>query len=188
MKHLCPGGDLQAALAPYRALLDQVDRLTARIVTEFTGQIECRDGCASCCTLQGVLPVEAASLALAWRELSATRAARLRTQLHAADSRDRCPLLIDDRCPLYAARPIICRTHGLPLLVEDPAGTRVDRCPLNFSGLTTLPGTAVIHLDRLNSALVAANHHFLATCFVPGSIAARIPLRQIPTFPAVDLD
>lgn len=180
---LCPGGDLHAALAPYRALQEQVDQFCNRIVTEFAGQIACHAGCASCCTLQGVLPVEAASLLLAWRELPEASAARLRAQLEAGGAGDHCPLHEGDHCPLYAARPIICRTHGLPLLIEVSAGLRVDRCPLNFTGLTTLPGTAVLHLERLNSALVAANRHFLATCFARGEVAARIPLRELLAFP-----
>ena len=180
---LCPGGDLHAALAPYRMLLEQVDQLCGRIVTEFAGHIRCRAGCADCCILQGVLPVEAASLALAWRKLPATDADRLSVKLQSAISGDRCPLLIDDRCPLYADRPIICRTHGLPLLIEEPTATRVDRCPLNFTGLSTLPGSAIIHLERLNGALVAVNRHYLATCFPHAAPAERIPLRQLGTFP-----
>jgi hypothetical protein len=180
---LCPGGDLHAALAPYRTLLEQVDQLCSRIVTDFAGQIRCRAGCADCCILQGVLPVEAASLALAWRKLPASAADRLSAQLQSAISGDRCPLLIDDRCPLYADRPVICRTHGLPLLIEEPTATRVDRCPLNFTGLTTLPGSAVIHLERLNRALVAANRHYLATCFPHAAPSERIPLRQLLAFP-----
>jgi len=185
---LCPGGDLHAALAPYRALRDQVDQLCARIVAEFAGQIRCRAGCDSCCLLQGVLPVEAASLALAWRNLPAASAARLRRQLQDAAAGERCPLLNGDHCSLYASRPIICRTHGLPLLIEEAAGMRVDRCPLNFTGLATLPGAAVIHLERLNSALVAANRHYLATCFPHAEPAERIPLRQLITFPAANPD
>jgi Fe-S-cluster containining protein len=181
---LCPGGDLLAALAPYRTLRDQVDQLCGRIVTEFAGQIRCRAGCAACCLLQGVLPVEAASLALAWRDLPEASADRLRGQAQLAAAGERCPLLDGDLCSLYAARPIICRTHGLPLLIEEAAGTRVDRCPLNFTGLTTLPGSAVIHLERLNCALVAANRHYLATCFPHAAPAERIPLRQLLTFPA----
>jgi hypothetical protein len=184
----CPDGDLDAALAPYRALLVQVDQLCARIATAFPDQIVCRAGCATCCTLQGVLPVEAASMALAWRQLPAARAAELRIRLNTATGDDCCPLLTDDRCPLYAARPIICRTHGLPLLIEEPGGARVDRCPLNFTGLATLPGTAIIHLERLNSALVAVNRHFMADCFPRGDVAERIPLRQIATFPVPPFD
>jgi hypothetical protein len=138
--------------------------------------------------LQGVLPVEAASLALAWRDLPAAGAAKLRRQLQVAGAGERCPLLDNDRCSLYTARPIICRTHGLPLLIEEAAGMRVDRCPLNFTGTTTLPGAAVIHLERLNSALVAANRHYLATCFPHAEPAERIPLRQLVTFPAANPD
>ena len=77
---------------------------------------------------------------------------------------------------------------SLPLLIEEAAGMRVDRCPLNFTGLTTLPGAAVIHLERLNSALVAANRHYLATCFPYAEPAERIPLRQLVTFPAANPD
>jgi hypothetical protein len=177
----CPNGDLDAALAPYRVLLTQVDQLCARIAAEFPDQLACRAGCAACCTLQGVLPVEAANLARAWRELPAATAAALQLRMAAANH-DHCPLLTDDCCPLYPARPIICRTHGLPLLIEEPDGPRVDRCPLNFTGLDILPGTAVINLERLNVALVAVNRHFLATCFSPGSLPERIPLQQCLAF------
>lgn len=183
MTDLCPGGDLAAALAPYRALVEQVDELCARIVGAFSDRIFCRAGCSACCTLQGVLPVEAASLALALDQLPASAAESLRARLSVAADSDRCPLLTDERCPLYAARPIICRTHGLPLLIEDEHGTRVDRCPLNFTGLATLPGTAVIRLATLNLALVAANRHFLATCFAKASLPERIPLNRIGNFP-----
>lgn len=183
MTQLCPGGDLAAALAPYRALVEQVDQLCARIVEAFPDQIACQAGCSACCTLQGVLPVEAARLALALARLPVSEAESLRTRLSVAADPDRCPLLTDDCCPLYASRPIICRTHGLPLLVEDEHGSRVDRCPLNFTGLATLPGTAVIRLETLNLALVAANRHFLATCFANVSLPERIPLRELVDFP-----
>lgn len=185
MTLLCPGGGLDEALAPYRTLLARVDQLCAGIVAAFPEQVTCRSGCAACCTLQGVLPVEATNLALAWRQLPGSRAVALRTRLNAAADHDHCPLLTDDRCPLYAARPIICRTHGLPLLVEDAHGRRVDRCPLNFTGLDALPGSAVIDLEHLNSALVVANRHFLTTCFPKGGLPERIPLRKILAFPAI---
>lgn len=175
----CPSGDLDAALAPYRALLGQVDQLCVRIGTTFPDQIACRAGCAACCTLQGVLPVEAASLALAWRQLPAAEAAALQARLLAATDEAFCPLLSDDRCPLYDARPIICRTHGLPLLIEEGGSRRVDRCPLNFTGLATLPGSAIIALDKLNQALVIANRHFLTACCPDGGLPDRIPLREI---------
>jgi hypothetical protein len=183
VSRLCPGGELDAALAPYRTLLAQVDQLCARIGADYPEQIACRAGCSGCCILQGVLPVEAAGLALAIGQLPGPDAESLRRRLAAAAGEASCPLLADDRCALYAARPIICRTHGLPLLIEDEHGPRVDRCPLNFTGLNALPGAAVIRLETLNRALVAANAHFLASCFAAGDLPERIPLKQIADFP-----
>ncbi|MCM2264399.1 MAG: YkgJ family cysteine cluster protein [Desulfuromonadales bacterium] len=182
MTPLGTGSPLEAALAPYRSLLAQVDQLCDRIVAAFPEQIKCRAGCDACCTLQGVLPVEAACLALAFRQLPAATAEALRARLNAVADEERCPLLTEASCPLYAARPIICRTHGLPLLVEDEHGPRVDRCPLNFTALDTLPGSAIIALEKLNQALVMANRHFLAICFPGGDPAERVPLREIPDF------
>ncbi len=180
---LCTGAALDAALAPYRALLEQVDRLCGTIAAAYPEQIACREGCSACCTLQGVLPVEAASLALALQRLPSGEAGRLRHRLSVAVSEEFCPLLADDCCPLYAVRPVICRTHGLPLLVEDESGRRVDHCPLNFAGVETLPGSAVINLETLNLALVGANRHFLESCFPDGRLPERIPLRKIADFP-----
>ena len=176
---------LADALAPYRALVAQVDHLCGRIVADYPGDLACRAGCGGCCTLQGVLPVEAASLALALRALPPADAADLKRRMAVAGA-ERCPLLADERCPLYPVRPVICRTHGLPLRVEDEHGSRVDRCPLNFTGRTTLPGGAVIDLERLNQALVLANRHFLARCFPGGGLPERIPLCRIADFPEME--
>lgn len=75
--------------------------------------------------------------------------------------RSRCPLLKDDRCLLYHARPIICRTHGLPILYQDGQQRRVDYCPRNdFSGMT-LSGSQVVDVETLNSLLVAVNALFV---------------------------
>lgn len=179
---LCPAADLVEALAPYRTLLAQIDQLCAKIAAAFLDQLACRAGCAACCTLQSVLPVEAAALALAIEQLPPEAAEALRRRLESAAGTEGCPLLTDDRCPLYAARPVICRTHGLPLLVEDAHGRRVDRCPLNFTGLASLPGAAIIDLEKLNQALILANRHFLASCCPDDSLPERIPLREISAF------
>ena len=175
--------EIADALQSYRVLRDQVDQLCARIAAAHADALLCRAGCADCCRLTSVLPVEAASLHLAWRALPAAGRRRLRDRLAAPQTGDACPLLADALCSLYADRPIICRTHGLPLLIEDAGGTRVDRCPLNFTGYTTLPGTAVIHLERLNTALVTINRQFVARVFPGGDLPERIPLRHIADLP-----
>jgi hypothetical protein len=145
----------------YRALVSRVDELCAAVNREFAGEIACRAGCSGCCREITLFPVEAAALLAALAALPAETAAKLATT--AADvTNDSCPLLAEGLCLVYDSRPIICRTHGLPLLLKVDGENRVDFCPENFRGVQSLPGTALINLDLLNHALVAINELFVA--------------------------
>jgi len=70
-----------------------------------------------------------------------------------------CPLLLDERCGVYADRPLICRTQGLPLLLETGAGKpALDVCPLNFTApgaLERIGAEHAVDLDALNLQLAA---------------------------------
>jgi len=72
-----------------------------------------------------------------------------------------CPLLVEDRCSIYESRPLICRTQGLPLLLEaEDGGQEVDFCPLNFAGpdaVDDLEETHLVPLDDLNLKLALIN-------------------------------
>ncbi len=72
-----------------------------------------------------------------------------------------CPLLVDDRCAIYAARPVICRTQGLPLLLEAEDGApEVDFCPLNFTAadaLDDLSKDKLVPLETINLQLAVLN-------------------------------
>ena len=171
-----------SSLAPYRQLVQQVDTLCAGIENDWAAQIACQAGCSDCCRLQSVFPIEAANLYLGWRQLPPPDAAAVRAAL--VDATDAaCPLLTDARCPLYAVRPLICRTHGLPILFQTDAGRSIDTCPLNFRDVESLPGTAVIDLDRLNTVLVALNRDFIWQVFPQSSPPERIPLAEVFDFP-----
>ena len=149
------------ALANYRTLVANVDALCERISAAYGSHINCAPGCDSCCRHLTLFPVEAYALAVAVNELPEP----LRTELRAGDANTTpespCPLLRKGVCLLYTARPLICRTHGLPILLETPDGKRVDHCPRNFQGLASLPGNAVIQLERLNETLASVNALFL---------------------------
>jgi len=168
-------------LAHYRQLVTQADALCARIVRDFAPRIVCREGCGDCCQLQSVLPVEAYNLYWHWRRLPVAEREALQQAIASADG-GVCPLLTDARCPLYAARPLICRTHGLPILFATEAGRSVDFCPLNFVGVDSLPGSAVIDLDRLNQLLAQINREFVDRLFGDRSPPERIALGEIFTF------
>jgi len=164
-----------SALSGYRALVAKVDATCARIQSEYAAHIACRKGCGDCCRNISVFPVEAAVLSEAVRRLSpeVLSAARQR----AWEQTDACPLLHEDACLVYDARPIICRTHGMPILVPDEDG-RIDACPKNFRNLSSLPMSDVIDLNRLNEMLWAV--HALFVREHPGvSKSERITIAQV---------
>ncbi|HAD04042.1 MAG: hypothetical protein A2091_13235 [Desulfuromonadales bacterium GWD2_61_12] len=148
-------------LANYQALVARVDALCRQIGADWGEQIVCRQGCDSCCRHLTLFPVEAAALAAALHQLPEATVAALQQRARSATIDDPCPLLVAGSCQLYAARPLICRTHGLPLLIKGTDGPRVDYCAQNFAGVASLPAAAVIDLERLNSALVAINQLYL---------------------------
>lgn len=147
-------------LANYRLFVSRVDELCDRINRQFADRISCRAGCSSCCRHLTLFPVEAAALVAALAALPETsrQALTVRDEMVAEGP---CPLLQDDRCLAYADRPIICRTHGLPLLTEIDGEKRIDYCPENFRGVSSIPGEGVMNLDLVNRTLVAINAVFV---------------------------
>jgi len=113
-------------------------RLVARLADDFFDnvarshgdQMACQPGCTECChPALSVVRVEALAILLALSRLTDAERAPLRAA--AADAgRARCPLLGPDlRCAVYPLRPLICRTHGLPVLQDEG----VSLCSLNFA-------------------------------------------------------
>lgn len=145
----------------YNNLVSRVNDLCREIDASLTGQITCSAGCSSCCTAITIFPVEAAALGTALSRLPPHEAAAIRRHVTGQADGERCPLLADHRCLLYTDRPIICRTHGLPVIVTQNDQRQVDCCPRNPIDTTTLTGSHIIDLDRLNPLLVAINALFL---------------------------
>jgi hypothetical protein len=91
--------------------------------------------------------------------------------------------LHQDRCAVYTHRPVICRTHGLPLLVRSADGEQRDCCPLNAAplGLATLARADLIDLDKLNTLLGAVNLLFCRQAGIdPGQ---KLPLSRLADRP-----
>ncbi len=153
---------MESLLNNYHQLLARVDALCEGIEKALNEHITCSEGCSACCTAITLFPVEADALHAALEELPAEDAAAIRRHVteHADD--ERCPLLSHHRCLLYTARPIICRTHGLPILYSENGERRVDYCPRNLEQCNSLDGSAIIDLDRLNALLVAVNSLYLS--------------------------
>lgn len=122
--------------------------------------IACRAGCDDCCRRRfSVTRVEAAALRAHLAALPGDVRARLRERAVGGDP-GACPALGEGgRCEVYAARPVICRTHGLALRFREPGRSLpvLDACPKNFPGrdLATLDPSTVLDQATLSTILAA---------------------------------
>ena len=111
----------------------EVDAETARLARVHRERLQCRRGCSGCCVDDlRVFEIEAESIRRHHAELLAREAP------HPPGA---CAFLdAEGACRIYANRPYVCRTQGLPLrwIQEDEGdgGTRElrDICPLDESG------------------------------------------------------
>lgn len=155
-------------MKPYRRLIEEVDELAAKLSARYSNHLQCGAGCSGCCRQHiSVFAVEADELKAAVSESPAgirEVVSRNSMEVREAEARGEgaaCPLLVDDRCSVYESRPLICRTQGLPLLIEAEDGSQeVDFCPLNFAepGATEdLEEDYLVPLDELNLKLAMIN-------------------------------
>jgi Fe-S-cluster containining protein len=79
-------------------------------------------------------------------------------------SDDDCIFLNNHKCTIYEARPIICRTHGLPLLfVGEQGNWELSACELNFTtfNLERFNEENTFPQDKFNSKLFMLNKAFI---------------------------
>ena len=154
--------DMPNFLDNYNQLVARIDALCETIQASLREQITCSEGCSSCCTAITIFPVEAAALRAALNKLPEQEADNIRRHISTHGNSERCPILLNHRCLLYQARPIICRTHGLPIIYTESDQRKSDCCPLNLSETGSITGSSVIDLDKLNPLLVAVNALYLS--------------------------
>lgn len=144
-------------LRHYQRLIRLLDRKIRRIERSLSPDMNCHPGCACCCENLSLLPVE-------W--------AAVRQGLHASGLKplfrsDRTCGFLDDenRCQIYPFRPVICRTHGLPLAYESGEEWEIHICPWNLtdyrSGLKQLNRRQILNMERVNTALARLNKKYL---------------------------
>lgn len=160
-----------AIFSSYRDLLARLDAFAGQLAARYGRHIACGPGCAGCCgQALELLPVEFYHLQAAAEHMALSGPAA---------AGDACPLLTGGLCLLYDYRPVICRTHGMPLLLEANGRQWVDCCPENFTALPldSLPGGSLLHLERVNLLLVSINHVFAAARGIDA--LQRLPIGRI---------
>jgi Fe-S-cluster containining protein len=145
----------------YLALRDKVDAFHQKVTAQYSSAFACGPGCSMCCERHlSVFTFEFQVLAQAIAEWPLEQRQALREHLNRPENDRRC-ILLDDQglCTIYASRPIICRSHGLPIKVPDTESR--DVCPKNFTEATNLDAVHddyVLDLGHINTLMALIDH------------------------------
>jgi Fe-S-cluster containining protein len=150
---------LKQILDNYATLCRYCDSVFAFLQNQYGRDMACRKGCSACCELHSVCALEAHAVA-------ASLAKKTPPRMRKRKNRSRCVLCVNGECAVYPTRPVICRTHGVPLFL-DKGKTVASSCRLNFTGrdLAALPSAHVLDTAALTGNLMRLN---IAFCMVAG--------------------
>lgn len=177
-------------LVAHRALVAKVDAFEREVRARRDAAMQCRSGCSACCNVElTVCEVEAARVREGLAALDDDARARL-SERAAATPEGRCVMLeADGCCAIYDARPLVCRTQGLPLRYPDgiiPAGAVMGRargaggeltwCPLNFEHEAPR-AEDVLDAERVDAMLALSNREHVARA--GGDPTRRVALREL---------
>ena len=133
-------------------LTGKVDRFFDRVAARHGSQMQCATGCSDCCHVRlTITSVEAAAIRAHVAGLPGAR----RAQLVDGAAADRCAALDPaGRCRIYEARPLVCRSHGVPVRMQTAGLPVIQNCHRNFHDL--LPDADCILDQTTLSALSLA--------------------------------
>jgi len=142
----------------YLKLRNEIDDLALSLEKLHFKHLKCRAGCDLCCMDYSIFPVEFSYI------LNELKKEKL-TLLPANHGKNNaCIFLEDHTCSIYEHRPVICRTHGLPLLyMNENNEWELSICELNFTDydLNEFTTKNTYPQDRYNSKLFLLNKNFI---------------------------
>jgi uncharacterized protein len=114
--------------------IEKLDGQTRALQAEYREHMQCRVGCSACCQ-DGfrIRYVEALHLLKGFIQASPETAQAILENLTnpTEENRQKCPMLVNGACGVYANRPSLCRAYGLMLQLKENIST----CKLNFTEL-----------------------------------------------------
>jgi Fe-S-cluster containining protein len=144
------------AFAHYTQLLSKVDAIFAAAMSNHRDQFQCGAGCYSCC-LPGLSTTNIESAYIKdWLSRHEEVREKISSRENMLNDLHQCSMLNDrGECSIYEARPLICRSHGMPISFDGDHGEERDCCPLNFvsTDLNSLSGSDVLSIDKTNMVL-----------------------------------
>jgi hypothetical protein len=129
-------------------LTAKIDGFFARVEARHGDDMQCQTGCSDCCHVRlSITAVEA----IAIRAHLAGRSITLGT------APDRCAALDPaGRCQIYDARPVVCRSHGVPIRMREGSLPVIRNCHHNFRQ-TTPDADCVLDQATLSTLVLAVD-------------------------------
>jgi len=143
----------------YKTLVNKIDQHSESVEDIHRKHMKCKNGCDLCCIDFSIFPVEYYYI------LNEIEKENQKPDLKEISKNDVCSFLKNHSCTIYRHRPIMCRTHGLPLIyANDDGELELSACELNFTEFDfedfTMENT--LPQDKYNSKLYLLNKKFIA--------------------------
>lgn len=163
----------QAIFDELKDLYEEVDGATSKLEKHHIDRLKCGRGCCDCCVDNiTVFEVEAENIRLFGRDVLTQQISHVKGKCAFLDA--------EGACRIYAYRPYVCRTQGLPLrwfdIDEDGDTFELrDICPLNDEGepLEILPANTCWEIGPFEGRLAAMQAR------VDGGALRRVHLRDL---------
>ncbi len=142
----------------YKTFRNDVDQLSNKLEKQHNKHMKCKAGCDLCCMDYSIFPIEFFSI------VEALKASENKPNFNPSKDESSCIFLNNHKCEIYDERPIICRTHGLPLLyMNEENGWELSACELNFTEfeLDDFSEENTFPQDKFNSKLFLLNKEFI---------------------------
>ena len=135
-------------------LAAKVDAFFVRVSVRHGTDMQCSTGCSDCCHVRlTVTAVEAAAI----RAHTTTWPREQRRDLADVGPAEHCAALDRaGRCKIYSARPLVCRSHGVPIRLRRGGLPVVEACHRNFTHTAPDPD-CVLDQTTLSATLLAVD-------------------------------
>lgn len=142
----------------YLSLRTEIDKLSNQLEDKHKNHMKCKAGCDLCCMDYSVFPIEFHSI------LTALKINNSVPTINKDASEEDCIFLNNHQCTIYTDRPVICRTHGQPLLfMGEDSNWELSACELNFTefDMEEFSEENTFPQDKFNSKLFMLNKEFI---------------------------
>lgn len=172
--------DLKNLLQQYAEFIVEVDARLDYLNQLQHKHLNCKPGCSLCCKIDRTVNlIEGYWLNQHYQQLNIKDKTAIQNQL---GDLNKCPLLINNKCMLYQNRPVLCRSHGLPLLYHDGLESGIGFCELNFlNGPIEFTDANILNMDAVNAKLMHIDQVWAEKVLNVQWNAQRIYIRDILT-------